>query len=66
MSTIQTAELRGQTSFDYLTQLLRHETAIAASSADWLPLNYRETIARTVELSETPRSPALRHRGRQL
>ena len=59
MSMIHTAELRAQNHFDYLTQLRRHETAVAASSADWLPWNYRETIARTVELSETPRSPAL-------
>jgi hypothetical protein len=54
MSMIHTAELRGQNPFDYLTQLLVHETAVAASPAEWLPWNYRETIARAVELSETP------------
>jgi hypothetical protein len=53
MSMIHTAELRGQNPFDYLTQLLVHETAVAASPADWLPWNYRETIARMGEPSET-------------
>jgi hypothetical protein len=54
MSMIHTAELRGQNPFDYLTQLLLHEAAVAASPADWLPWNYRETIARAGELSATP------------
>ena len=49
MSLIYTAELRGENPFDYLTEVLRHEQAAAASPADWLPWTYRATLARLAE-----------------
>lgn len=58
MSMIHTAELRGENPFDYLTQLLRHEKAVAAAPALWLPWTYRATIARLVETSATSRTAA--------
>jgi len=46
MSLIHTAELHGQNPFDYLTALQRHEKAVAGKPAEWLPWNYRDTLAR--------------------
>lgn len=46
MTLIHTAELHGQNAFHYLTVLQRHAKAVAAAPADWLPWNYRETLAR--------------------
>jgi hypothetical protein len=46
MSLIHTCELAGANPFDYLTELLRHPDALAAMPSDWLPWNYRETLAR--------------------
>jgi transposase len=45
MSLIYTAELAQVNPLDYLTELLRHPTAVEASPADWLPWNYRATLA---------------------
>jgi len=45
MSIIYTAELNGENAFDYLTALLRHAGAVAKRPADWLPWNYRATLA---------------------
>ena len=50
MSLIHTCELCGTDSFHYLTELQRHAGELAASAAEWMPWNYRETLART-ELS---------------
>jgi hypothetical protein len=33
-------------SFDYLTQLQRHSADVRRAPADWMPWNYRETLAR--------------------
>lgn len=44
-SLIHTAELRGQNPFDYLTQVQRHASAVAENPADWMPWNYKATIA---------------------
>ena len=33
-------------SFDYLTELQRHVQELAANPAEWMPWNYRETLAR--------------------
>ena len=45
MSLIHTTELGHGNPFDYLTELLRHEAAVKASPADWLPWNYKATLA---------------------
>jgi hypothetical protein len=44
MSLIHTCELNGVNPFDYLTQLHQHAQELAASPADWMPWNYRETL----------------------
>jgi transposase len=46
MSLIHTCELNGVNPFDYLTALQRHAQALAANPAEWMPWNYRETLAR--------------------
>ncbi len=51
MSLIHTCHLCGANSFDYLTQLQRHAQKLAASPAEWMPWNYRETLERIVSLS---------------
>jgi len=32
--------------FDYLTALQKHSADLARQAAEWLPWNYRETLAR--------------------
>jgi hypothetical protein len=46
MSLIHTAVLHGQNPIDYLTVLMSHYQAVAAAPADWMPWNYRRTLAR--------------------
>jgi hypothetical protein len=46
MSVIYTAELAGENGLQYLAELMRHEKAVAADPAAWLPWNYRATLAR--------------------
>lgn len=46
MSLIHTCRLCGANSFDYLTELQRHARELAAHPSDWMPWNYRETLAR--------------------
>ena len=46
MSLIHTCQLSGANSFDYLVELQRHAGELAASPAEWMPWNYRETLAR--------------------
>ena len=45
MSLIHTCQLCGANSFDYLTELQRHARELAANPAEWMPWNYRETLA---------------------
>ena len=45
MSIIYTAEFNGENALAYLTALLRHAKAVADRPADWLPWNYRATLA---------------------
>jgi transposase len=47
MSLIHTCELNKINPFDYLTELLRHPAEITMRPAEWMPWNYRETLART-------------------
>ena len=53
MSLIHTCQLCGANSFDYLTELQRHAQELAASPAQWMPWNYRETLARTVCIADS-------------
>ena len=46
MSLIHTCQLCGANSFDYLTELQRHARELAECPAQWMPWNYRETLAR--------------------
>jgi hypothetical protein len=45
MSLIHTCELGGANPFDYLTELQRHAADLAAHPEQWMPWNYRESIA---------------------
>jgi transposase len=46
MSLIHTCELNGANPFDYLTELLRHAEELKHRPSEWMPWNYRETLAR--------------------
>jgi len=46
MTIIHTAELNGVDPFDYLVMLLRHPQQIASAPGEWMPWNYRQTLAR--------------------
>jgi transposase len=46
MTLIHTCQLCGANSFDYLTQLQRHASKLAAKPAEWMPWNYRQTLER--------------------
>jgi hypothetical protein len=52
MSLIHTCQLCGITSFDYLVELQRHAKELAARPAEWMPWNYRETLARIAPLPD--------------
>ena len=47
MSLIHTCELNGVNPFDYLNELQRHAEELKQTPSEWLPWNYRETLART-------------------
>ena len=46
MSLIHTCELNDVNAFDYLTELLRHAEALKQNPSEWMPWNYRDTLAR--------------------
>ncbi len=46
MSLIHTCDLNGADPFDYLTQLQRHAKEVREKPEQWMPWNYRQTIAR--------------------
>ena len=46
MSLIYTCELNGANPFDYLTELQRHAEELKRSPSEWMPWNYRDTLAR--------------------
>ncbi len=56
MSLIYTAELNGESPFDYLVALQRHHEAAAAAPAEWMPWSYREAVARLGQASQ-PAAP---------
>jgi hypothetical protein len=47
MTLIHTCPLCGANSFDYLTEIQRHVQELAADPAEWMPWNYRQTLARS-------------------
>jgi transposase len=46
MSLIHSCELNGANPFDYLTELQRHVDKLKQQPSEWMPWNYRETLAR--------------------
>jgi len=46
MSLIHSCELNGVNPFDYLTELQRHPEELKQNPSEWMPWNYRETLAR--------------------
>ena len=46
MSLIHTCQLRDANSFDYLTELQRHARQLETRPSEWMPWNYRESLAR--------------------
>jgi transposase len=46
MSLIHTCELNDVNAFDYLTELLRHGEELKQNPSEWMPWNYRNTLAR--------------------
>jgi transposase len=50
MSLIHTCQLSAANSFDYLIELQRHAGELAAHPAEWMPWNYRDTLAQAAEL----------------
>ncbi len=46
MTLIHTCELNGANPFHYLTELLRHVDELKQHPAEWMPWNYRDTLAR--------------------
>ena len=47
MSLIHTCQLGARNPFDYLTELQKHTEELAQRPQDWMPWNYRETLAPT-------------------
>jgi hypothetical protein len=45
MSLIHTCELNGANPFDYLTELQKHSEELERKPSEWMPWNYRETLA---------------------
>jgi transposase len=45
MSLIHTCELNRVNPFDYLAEVLRHPAEITMRPAEWMPWNYRTTLA---------------------
>jgi len=46
MSLIHTCELNEANAFDYLTELQRHAGELKQNPSEWMPWNYRQTLAR--------------------
>jgi transposase len=53
MSLIHTCELNGVNPFDYLTELQRHAEELKQNPSEWMPWNYRETLARLATRTAT-------------
>jgi hypothetical protein len=46
MSLIHTCKLNSVNPFDYLTELLRRTEELQQNPSEWMPWNYRDTLAR--------------------
>ena len=46
MSLIHTCELNGVNPFDYLTELQRYAAELSVHPQEWMPWNFRDTLAR--------------------
>jgi transposase len=46
MSLIHTCELNAVNPFDYLNELQRHAEELKQNPSEWMPWNYRDTLAR--------------------
>ena len=57
MSLPYTAELNGESPFDYLVALQRHHAAVSTAPADWMPWSYREAVARLQKSASQPADP---------
>jgi hypothetical protein len=53
MSLIYACRLHAANSSDYLLELQSHAQDLAACPTEWMPWNYRETLARIVSLPES-------------
>ena len=51
MSLIHTCELNDVNAFNYLTELLRHTGELRQNPSEWMPWNYRDTLARLAALA---------------
>jgi transposase len=66
MSLIHTCQLCGANPFAYLTALQEHHAELADSPAQWMPWNYRETMARlglASSLDNSAPGSSLQHQG---
>jgi transposase len=54
MSLIATARLADADPFDYLVQLQRHPKRVRETPSDWMPWNYRETVAEAIAAPPSP------------
>jgi hypothetical protein len=43
---VPSCELNGANAFDYLMELLRHAEELKRNPSEWMPWNYRQTLAR--------------------
>jgi hypothetical protein len=50
MSLIYTCQLCGANPFDYLTESQRHRRELFQTPSEWMPWNYRETLAQKSSL----------------
>ena len=57
MTLIHTAELQGENPVHYLTALQRNCNAVAEKPGEWLPWNYKNTLARLGGETPEPRRP---------
>lgn len=58
MSLIYTAELNGANPFDYLTELQRHADQVRSAPSQWMPWNYRATLAELDDQAASDRTPS--------
>jgi len=65
MSLIHTCELCGADSFHYLTELQRRSPELAGHPAQWMPWNYRETLARAGATTDQQTLPRTRSGARK-